>query len=197
MKPRGAIFLAALLFPLVARAQSYPPPVPPVWQGGGSVWQIDELNIHALIFVNNIPVAGEPNGSGTTTFPPGQWVQVDVTRWGVPANAAWVDLQAILIISHANNPNVGDMTISLRKVGSTETCGTNAATNNYNGQALVAGPGSGPGTGVRTDYYSGVQLVDGKFEFCWDYIDYPGVWPAVTAYGVNIKIQKYGMPAGY
>lgn len=107
------------------------------------------------------------------------WHTVDATVFGVPADARFIFLSGILIITKANPAGNADLRLYIRKFGSTDEPGVIGQT--------VIGPETG---GQRSTMASWVTLNCGKFQFKYVLSTGPSGPPYIT-YGANLSIQMW------
>ncbi len=131
--------------------------------------------------------------SGWPTPPtPNQWQTLDVTQFGVPASANWVEMAGLLIVTPGTNSLMTDeLCISFQTPN--PNWGGNA--DNYFAQCTVQNG--------RSNFCCSVQLYNGTIDWAWcrgnvntsppTFPDQPvQAYPTGTAYAFNVAIQKYG-----
>ena len=114
----------------------------------------------------------------------GQWVTVDMTQWGVPANALAVFLTGLLIITHGTTAETADIEIGFRASGD-----TTALPGQYALQCIEAAIGGGQ----RSPCSLWVPLANGKFDYIVTLFT-GGNWPTNSAYGANFWPAAVAMP---
>lgn len=112
----------------------------------------------------------------------GVWTAIDLTQYGVPADAKSAFLSGLLIITGGSTPQNPDLHLALRAPGSV------LSSADYLGQAVAVGAGDG----IRSGFASWVPLVNGQFEMQWNRVDgTTAQWPVGAAYGINLSLQAY------
>ncbi len=174
---RAALLILAVLLALPASAE---------WTAGtsaaGPVWvTATEIGINPAN--SKGPVALFANSAYPQYHPPrGVWHQVDVTRWGIPADAKAVLLSGILLITHGYAQQTCDVQMAFRAPGDTLDAG------NYILQTIEAAVGSGQRSNAATI----VPLRGGRFEWQWRLPSETGAgYPAECAYGFNLSLQAW------
>jgi hypothetical protein len=126
-----------------------------------------------IIWFNTVTPEGAPSD---------QWNVVDVTQWGVPADAAAVFLSGVMIITHGTTPATCDLTISFRAYGASyPPDGTW-----YIHQAIEPWVGGGE----RQTMATFVPVNEGKFEYYWRR-NTTAQYPAGCGYAINLRAQAY------
>jgi hypothetical protein len=121
--------------------------------------------------------------AGTPGPPPRTWYTYDCTQIGIPADAVCVDLTGILIITGGSAWDAWPgIMVAFREPGD-----TSVGLGRYVGQAM----GNRAGNGDRTNMAYTTTLVGGKFEWAWDYNDYPVGWPSYPSIGMNLTIVRW------
>ena len=139
-------------------------------------------NIHVRSGNTKDPVIMWANTYHSPEPEPDMWHEVDVTEYGVPADATAVFLSGLLIITHGTDPAICDMHLTLR-APSDPLEPTNGK---YQFQVVEAHVGGGQ----RTNFDTYVPIEDGKFEFYWSRNTWEQ-WPYGCAYGFNVSLQAY------
>lgn len=111
---------------------------------------------------------------------PGEWVTVDVTEHGVPADAVAVFLAGRLLTTHGQQNETCHMWLTLRAPGSDHP-------GNWKIAQIIE---PHQGGGQRDNMATWVPVRDGKFEAQWNTSTTPG-YPARCSYGMDIKMQAY------
>ena len=114
----------------------------------------------------------------------GKWVTVDMTQWGVPANALAVLLTGLLIITHGTTVEDADIMIGFRASGD-----PNALASQYAIQCIEADTDGGQ----RQPCSIWIPLANGKFDYIVT-LSTGGNWPTNSAYGANFWPAAVAMP---
>ena len=117
------------------------------------------------------------------------WNTVDMTQWGVPANAIAVLLTGILIITHGEVAEEASMSMGFRACGDTTAI---APTPGGPGQAVQVIEGL-VGGGQRCTSSIWIPLNQGKFDFYFVTTS-GGIYPANSAYAAEYYPQAYALP---
>ena len=135
----------------------------------------DNPKQHNVLFVNTTDPAT------TERWPPDRWNAVDCSEI-VPEGTKAVALSSLLIISHGRNPAIADLTVAVRRFGSTFD-----NSKNYHAQTIEADASGGQ----RTPDTIWVALSsDLKFEVFWTKTDEPA-YPDGSAFGINMNLFGY------
>jgi hypothetical protein len=152
------------------------------WTEGSKIGVVtDNPEAYLAIFVNSTNAEATP--------PAGEWIPLNVTQFGIPADAKAVYIGGTLIITHGKKPQTCDLTVAFARPGSATVTG------NYIFQAIEAETEGGQ----RSTAGAWVPVVDGVTEWQWGRGDtqtqYPkgvvGAYPAECSYGINLSIQAY------
>lgn len=163
-----ALSLAFLVFPLTAFAQ---------WH------ELEE--IHCSDDNNTLPAIENAAGyiNTATGYGPyiNTWATVDVTTYGVPADAKAVFLMGRLLLSANSTPHKQIMTVLFAKPSSTVSSSV------YQIQAVK----DSNITAVRTNFATWVPLENGEFKFLWNTPGSVEPWANKSHgyYGMNTTIQ--------
>lgn len=179
MRHLATISAASLLFATQAQAQDNAD-LPLPWLCGQSACVTGkQVRFYANSPINLI--TGVSSGArGPQT--PGVWTRVDLKPWGIPADAAWVELSGVMLITSGSTTEIANITVTMRRPGD-----TTAECSRYVAQA--AAPSYTGGTRVNVTVT--VPLVNGEFEWCYVRATY-GVYPTNSTYGVNLAPIKWG-----
>jgi hypothetical protein len=135
----------------------------------------DHPKQHNVVFINTT----DPDT--VKTWPPNRWNVVDCSRI-VPDGTKAVALSSLLIITHGKNAGIANLTVAVRRHGSTID-----NSRNYHTQTVEAHTGGGQ----RTSDTIWVALSpDRRFEVFWSRSDEPP-YPDGSAYGVNMNLFGY------
>jgi hypothetical protein len=152
------------------------------WVEGSKIGVLtDNPESYPAIFVNSV--------TPETTPLAGEWISLNVTQFGIPADAKAVFIGGILIITHGRKTQLCDLTVTFAKPASS------SATGNYIFQA-IEGETEG---GQRSTAGAWVPVVDGVIDWQWGRGDvqtqYPkgaiGSYPAECSYGISLSVQAY------
>lgn len=144
----------------------------PILAGLGGVEASDGLEGH--VFLNY--------GSGNDVGPPPDvWQMVDVLPFGIPRDAACIDISGILIITMGTMPGYENLCLAFRTPGRQANIRTNYA------MQCIANTGDG----MRSTASYVVGLSDGRFEWGW-FQDGVGLgWPQKAAVAANLTITRW------
>lgn len=169
-----------------------------VFAAGMAVAQAPQYTIPGRVVLSYSPhiaaFYNSASGAGVATYPQNAWIEIDATRCVaasdpcVPPEAIGIILSTILIITQGGDPYISDVTLHVRAPGSTESCW------NYLGQTIETSPQGGQ----RSNFFSAVPLINGKFQLCRNtlrlgsFYDPPLGGP--QAFGFNARIIGYILP---
>ena len=142
------------------------PPKPFSFSGPSVVYPLaDKVGTwtnNAVYVMTRLPVPYGPQQ-------PQVWNTVDLTSFGVPADADSVLLSGIIIITHGYKIECADLRIGFRRFGSDD----DAACENYIMQVIEASVGNG----MRSTAAARIPLSEGKFQFHFIIPPDGGGWP--------------------
>jgi len=149
-------------------------------QAGASAWvessiigtRNDNSKRPNAIFLSTVTPEGPPEDT---------WTTIDLAeKCGLPLDSKEVFLAGLLIITHGNAVQIADLWALFRAPGDDLDPGS------YQIQAIEPHLGGG----VRSTVALWVPVVDGKVELYWHGAG-SGVWPAESAYAINLACQAY------
>ncbi len=184
-KSMKRVILAALAAVLLAAGHVGATEVDPRWTRMTEIFtRNDNAYSRGDVFVNSYTGVHRPPSCAA-----GQWCTIDVTDYGVPADAKAVFLSGILIITHGTKPELADMFVGFRAYGDAAVTGDLPFPGGtwYVGQVIETDTQSGQ----RSPMATWVPVRDGKFQFTYS-VTTPGTWPDHSSYGVNLTIQAWG-----
>lgn len=133
------------------------------------------LPCDAVYFMTHLPAGGNL-GPQTADTP----ITVDLTPYGVSADAKVAQLTGIMIITHGSTVEIADMWLTFAAAAASIDC------TKYIGQVVEASLEGGQ----RSPLTVMVPLTNGKFQYCY-HVTTPGAWPTNSSYGVNMSVQAY------
>lgn len=161
-----------------------------LWSKSTEIYNNPDNSFHPIVMFGNSEVGwwGYYTDDNIFTQMPdfafGKFMLYDLTQYGVTADAKWVDIGGLDLIT-----NTGELQIAFRAPGSNDVVSSPAF---YQEQSLSALPGGG----MRVVSYDTVPLVNGCFEASVTIKSYPaGSIPSIggaSAVGYNLKLKKWG-----
>jgi len=157
------------------------PPMGPGLPGdgwvSGQIYVRNDNSKYPIAIRNYSEEPDYPTGYGDKS---GEWVDVDVTQLGLPADTKSVFLSGILIISHGTNNVDCNLTVTFRAPGN------DLQALHYAAQAIepfISG-------GQRSTMSQWVPVINGKFEYQWNRNTFEA-WPMGCSYGINLSLQAF------
>ena len=120
--------------------------------------------------------------SGALYMPPRQWNTLDLTQFGVTADAVWAEFSAHMIITDLT-PDIEDLTLTMRPVGSSYNYG------NHQAQSVSVFYGDGQ---RGRQVVGTVACVNGKVEVYWNWTSggVPDASPSTSL--ISLWLNKWG-----
>lgn len=151
---------------------------------GGPGWNSNGTYGDSAIYISSLhpqTLIDHPMSHYTQTNPDivGYWQKIDVTRFGIAADAKFVEIGGELIISHQGTMPTGDLIVHFKRP---------LYINNNRIFHAMSSPQSG---GDRKPCYCTVAVQDGYIDFAW-YSNSPQFNSNYPTAGINLKIQKWG-----
>jgi hypothetical protein len=125
------------------------------------------------VFVNSYTGSGPAENA---------WALIDLKPWGIEADAKWVMLSGILIITHGTVNEIANLEVAFRKPGD-----LSVTPDMYCGQCCETSQSGGQ----RSTMSTVVPLLNGCVEMYWSR-SAPGTWPEHPAYGINLHPMLWG-----
>jgi hypothetical protein len=114
--------------------------------------------------------------------PPDVWVPINLTQFGIPADAVCVDVSGLLIITMGNIPGWSNLCIAFRKPGDASV----KIRNDYVFQCVA-----NTGDGMRTNSATVLTPVNGVIEWGWFWSGQQPGWPSGPALAANLSFTRW------
>jgi hypothetical protein len=114
--------------------------------------------------------------------PPDQWTPVNLTAFGVPADAKCIDIHGILVITMGNTPGFTNLCVAFRRPGD------EAVT--IRGHYIFQCVGN-TGDGERSGASAVLTPVNGVIEWAWFTTGVQLGWPQFSSVAVNLTVARW------